>query len=177
MTTTEQTYHLHDYPLIYTLCFLYRDDEILMLLRNKAPNAGLWNGVGGHIENGESPHAGCLREVQEETGYCLDKAKFCGVLTWHGYEVPAGGLYIFTARAPQFEPIQTNEGKLAWKSRDFLFNSPEVVNNIHHFGPYIFDDHFPCIHHFNYHAGIIQSYHRYQLPKDVQKNKPTNHTF
>lgn len=30
-----------------TLCFIRKDDEILMLNRQKAPLQGLWNGVGG----------------------------------------------------------------------------------------------------------------------------------
>ena len=171
MTTSNSNYCFTDYPLIYTLCFLYRNDNILMLLRNKSPNAGLWNGVGGHLENGESPHSGCLREVQEETGYCLAKVNFRGVLTWHSYEVPDGGLYIFTARAPQYEPIKTNEGELAWKKRDWIFNDSSVVSNIHRFGPYIFEDHIPCIHHFNYDAGEIQSYQRFQLPEAIVWNR------
>jgi 8-oxo-dGTP diphosphatase len=161
---------MDEYPLIYTLCFLYRDDEILMLFRNKAPNAGLWNGVGGHLEKDESAHSGCLREVQEETGYCLSKVTFCGVLTWEGYEVPRGGLYIYTARAPQYEPIKTNEGELAWKKRDWVFHSVEVVDNIHRFGPYIFEDHTPCVHHFTYDAGEIQVYQRYPLPEELLRN-------
>jgi 8-oxo-dGTP diphosphatase len=98
-------------PLVYTLCFLTRGDEVLMLLRNKPPNRGLWNGVGGHIEPGEKPLQSVLREVAEETGYVLPTARFCGLLTWEGYEIPSGGsirvplysagLYIFTAAVPQ----------------------------------------------------------------------------
>ena len=30
----------------YTLCFIKKDNEFLMLNRIKAPNMGLWNGVG-----------------------------------------------------------------------------------------------------------------------------------
>ena len=171
MTTADPIYQFDHYPIIYTLCFLYRDDEILMLLRNKPPNAGLWNGVGGHLENGESPHSGCLREVQEETGYCLAKVNFRGVLTWHSYEVPDGGLYIFTARAPEYEPVKNDEGELAWKKRDWVFSNTNVVSNIHQFGPYIFDDHLPCIHHFNYKAGEIQTYQRFQLPEAMVWNR------
>jgi len=87
-------------PLIYNLCFLTRRDQVLMLLRNKPPNRGLWNGVGGHIEPGEDPLDSVLREVREETGYVLASARFCGLLTWEGYEIPAAGLYIYTAPAP-----------------------------------------------------------------------------
>ena len=54
--------------LTHTLCFLTRADQVLMLHRRKPPNQGLWNGVGGKIEAGETPLEGCLREVLEETG-------------------------------------------------------------------------------------------------------------
>ena len=52
----------------YTLCFLTRGDDILMLKRNHAPNRGLWNGVGGKIGPGETPvdaigrHQGLLQQ-------------------------------------------------------------------------------------------------------------------
>jgi len=126
-------------PLVYTLCFLTHGDDVLMLLRVKPPNRGLWNGVGGKIDPGEDPTSSVLREVQEETGYVLPAARFCGLLTWGGYEVPRGGLYIFTAPAPAGEPHPTPEGLLAWKPRRFVFTSGEVVSNIHHFGPLVLD--------------------------------------
>jgi len=37
------------YEIRYTLCFLTRNDHVLMLHRAKSPNKGLWNGVGGKI--------------------------------------------------------------------------------------------------------------------------------
>jgi 8-oxo-dGTP diphosphatase len=57
--------------LKYTICFIKRKDEILLLNRNKKPNMGLWNGVGGKIETGETPFEGIIRETWEETGLLL----------------------------------------------------------------------------------------------------------
>ena len=175
--TADLNYHLETYPLVYTLCFIYRDDDVLMLLRNNPPNRGLWNGVGGHVEKDESPLAGCLREIQEETGFIVNSIKFRGLLTWQGYEVPAGGLYIFTAPAPQYEFIQNDEGTLAWKSRDWVLSAPEVVENIHHFGPYVFLDAIPCIHHFSYENGNILSYDRFQIPQSFNWNQPVRRSY
>ena len=96
---------------IYTLCFLTRGDHILMLHRRRPPNQGLWNGVGGRIEAGEPPLAACLREVQEETGYRLATTRFDGLLSWSGHEFPDGGLYIYTAEAPEGEPRALRRGR------------------------------------------------------------------
>ena len=96
----------------YTLCFLTREDEVLMLYRNKPPNQFKWNGVGGKLLPGESPLAACLREVREETGYHLRSARFAGLLTWSSFEdLGDGGLYLFTAPAPPGNPIAGVEGE------------------------------------------------------------------
>ncbi|MBM7663112.1 ADP-ribose pyrophosphatase YjhB (NUDIX family) [Bacillus mesophilus] len=39
----------------YTICFIKKNEELLMLYRMKSPNLHKWNGVGGKIEIGENP--------------------------------------------------------------------------------------------------------------------------
>lgn len=141
--------------LRYTLCFLTRGDNVLMLHRQNPPNRGLWNGVGGHLEPGESPRDCVIREVREETGFQLQEVSFSGLLTWDGFEIAAGGLYLFTAEAPFGEPSVCQEGELAWKPREWVLSSPEVVSNIHVFGPFILDGAPPQQYHFSYHDGKI----------------------
>lgn len=121
----------------YTLCFLTRGDKVLLLHRRYPPNQGLWNGVGGSVEPGETPLQSALREVREETGYYLDSAQFAGLLTWEGFETPPGGLYLFTAAAPSGEPAACNEGDLQWKPLSWMFSAAEVVSNLHVVGPLI----------------------------------------
>lgn len=143
----------------YTLCFLTRGEMVLMLHRVNPPNQGLWNGVGGRLEPGETPRQSVIREVNEETGYELQSVAFRGILTWDGFETPPGGLYIFTAPAPPGEPMACLEGALAWKPRSWVFTSPEVVSNIHHFGPHVLDATLPVaapqVYHFSYRDGQI----------------------
>jgi 8-oxo-dGTP diphosphatase len=151
----------------YTLCFLTRGEDILMLHRRNPPNQGLWNGVGGHLEPGESPRECMLREIREETGYALAEVRFAGLLTWDGFEIPSGGLYIFTAEAPTGEPQLCAEGELAWKPRGWVFSSPEVVSNIHIFGPQALCGGSPRVYHFSYNDGKIANHYTRPLSQEA----------
>lgn len=154
--------------LRYTLIFLTRGDQILMLHRRKPPNQGLWNGIGGHIEAGEAPLACALREIKEETGFIIEDLRFHGLLTWEGYETPAGGLYIFSGEAPSTgEAIGDDEGELAWKAREWVFSNPQVVSNIHIMGPAVFNGDPPRVYHFHYLDSSIERYEFRDLPPDL----------
>jgi 8-oxo-dGTP diphosphatase len=141
--------------MMYTLCFLTRSDQVLLLRRNRPPNQGLWNGVGGRIEAGETPLQSCLREVREETGYSLKEARFAGLLTWEGFEIADGGLYLFTALAPPGEPEACSEGRLEWKTRAWAASHPDVVDNLHYILPAVLNGASPQIYHFVYQNGQI----------------------
>lgn len=155
----------------YVLCFLTRAGRVLMLHRRYPPNQGLWNGVGGRIEPGEKPLTACLREVEEETGCILQTARFCGLLTWTGFEIKDGGLYLFTAGLPETAPdglvppglpmahdFDCPEGELAWQPRRWTCTASEVVSNLHICLPRILDGTPPQEYHFAYRAGQILGY-------------------
>ena len=142
-----------------------------MLHRRYPPNQGLWNGVGGRIEPGETPLAACLREVEEETGCRLNTANFRGLLTWTGFEIKNGGLVLFTAALPTPEtdalfhldqPIPFDfacpEGELVLQPRQWACTDSEVVSNLHICLPYILDNAPPQEYHFDYYAGKILRY-------------------
>ncbi len=134
----------------FSLCFLKHQDDILMLHRKFPPNKGLWNGVGGHIEQGETPVQAVIREVSEETGFKITEPLFVGLLTWKGFTTPPGGIAIFTAQAPHRQFSNNHEGALAWKPALWVCRSPEVVDNIHVFLPRILADETPLHYHFVY---------------------------
>ncbi len=151
----------------FVLCFLTRADQVLMLLRNRPPNQGLWNGIGGHIEPDETPLAACLREVREETGYALPSARFGGVLTWEGFEIEPGGLVLFTAEAPAGEPVECNEGQLAWQPQGWACTAPQVVGNLHVVLPRLLRGEPPQTYHFRYSAGQMLGWAQGPAPADM----------
>jgi len=61
---------------VYTISFLKRNDQYLLLQRsqNKSFAPGRWTGLGGHVENNEFDQlrASALREIHEESGILLE---------------------------------------------------------------------------------------------------------
>lgn len=121
--------------LRYTICFIKRNNELLLLNRNKEPNMGMWNGVGGKVERNESPYDGIIRETLEETGIRLNKPLFAGNVTWKSNRGDSG-MHVFIADLPKIininTPISTREGILEWKSIDWILNlgNSGIVDNI-----------------------------------------------
>ncbi len=51
-----------------TLCFLLKDNQILLAMKKRGFGEGKWNGVGGKVNEGESVERAALREMEEEIG-------------------------------------------------------------------------------------------------------------
>ena len=100
-----------------TLCYIEHNGCYLMLNRNKKANdenAGKWIGVGGHMEENESPEECALREIKEETGLTVKDLRLRGILT---FILPDWGnelTFLYTARADTEEVTPCAEGTLAW---------------------------------------------------------------
>ncbi len=70
--------------LPYTICFCIQEERVLLLFRQRPPNAQHWNGLGGKIHAGETPLACIQREVMEEAGIDLQLAselRYAGIVT------------------------------------------------------------------------------------------------
>lgn len=105
--------------LKYTIAFLKRGDEILLLNREKPYWMGCWNGVGGKLLPNESPLDCVLREIKEETGIKLETIHYKGTVTWNVGSFDGGGMYLYLADLPAnfsySTPTKTDEGILDWK--------------------------------------------------------------
>jgi 8-oxo-dGTP diphosphatase len=159
-------------PLLFTVDFITNNGKILLLHRKKAPNKGKWNGVGGHIEPGESPYHSMLREIGEETGIKLESVRFGGILTWEGFEINIGGLYIFSAEVNSWKIKENGEGHLDWHPVQFAFSHPNVVDNIHFFLPPVLAHASPLHFHFMYQDGIIVNRDVTTIPSSIDIHRP-----
>ena len=110
-----------------TLCYIEKEGKYLMLHRVKKYhdiNAGKWIGVGGHVENGETPEECLLREVKEETGLTLTAYRLRGLVTFLSDVCEPELMCVFTADAFDGELIECDEGELAWVEKSDVLGLP-----------------------------------------------------
>lgn len=112
-----------------TLCYVLRDNQVLMLHRIKKKNdvnKDKWIGIGGKFEGEETPDECLLREAKEETGLELTRWQCRGVVTFLTND-PAQGefMYLFTADQFRGELKACDEGELCWVDREFLDQLPK----------------------------------------------------
>lgn len=109
---------------IVTLCFVKKDNKILMINRNKYPFMGMWNGVGGHVEEGESPLQGAIREIKEEGNVDVSDATLVSISTWN-YDDDL--IYVYVASLndsfdDSIYPIKIKEGIIDFKDINWVLD-------------------------------------------------------
>ena len=112
----------------YTLCYITRGNEVLMLHRVKKKhdiNKDKWIGIGGKFEGEETPDECLLREAREETGLELTSWRCRGVVTFLCDGCEGEYMYLFTADGFQGELKECDEGELQWVSREFISTLPQ----------------------------------------------------
>ena len=117
MPASDQGVNLKRYMLVpRTLIFLTRGDQVLLLkgAKDKRLWAGLYNGVGGHIEQGEDILGAALRELREETGLTPRKLWLCGIITIDSQTNPGVCVFIFKGEAMDGALKLSAEGSLEW---------------------------------------------------------------
>ncbi len=68
-----------------TLCFLVKENKVLLAMKTKKIGQGCWNGYGGGIEPEETPEQCALRELNEEAKITisLDSLEKVAIISFH----------------------------------------------------------------------------------------------
>lgn len=112
-----------------TLIFLFDDKERVLLLKGSPQKrlwAGLYNGIGGHIEKGEDVLEAAYRELIEETGITDVLLCLCGQIMIDVSETVGVSIFIFRGTLTSINLEPSSEGSLAWIPIDALEHYPVV---------------------------------------------------
>lgn len=102
------------------LVFNKEKDKILMCKREKNPYKGLYNLVGGKLEEGENELDGAYRELEEETGITSSDISLKHVMNFD-YKLLDMELEIFAGRLNKDKELIEEVNKLYWIDADENF--------------------------------------------------------
>ena len=106
-----------------TLCFLVKDNSILLGMKKRGFGEGKWNGFGGKIAAGETVAAAALRELDEEIGVRGDEESLApmGVLKFRSVN-PAMNwdVHLFFLHEWSGEPTESEEMRPMWHKKDAI---------------------------------------------------------
>ena len=132
-----------------TLCFIVKDDSILLIRKKRGLGAGKINGPGGRIDPGESPAQSAVREVQEELEITPLGLELRGENRFQFVDGYSIHVHIFTADDFEGSPVETDEAVPMWFPldqipyhemwADDILWIPHMLNGTYFSGRSIFD--------------------------------------
>lgn len=140
----------HNFTEHAVVCFIKKDDQVLLIHKLRGLGKGKINGPGGKIEKNETPLQAAMRETQEEVGLTPLRLEQMGEIFFYftnGYSLHA---HIFIASDYQGLPINTDEAIPFWSAvnqipydkmwEDDIEWLPHILTGRHFKASFVFDD-------------------------------------
>ncbi len=98
------------------IIFIFKDGSVLLQKASETKKIfpGCYNGIGGHIERGESVLDGAVRELYEETGLACEDLQLAGTLMIDVQPQQGILLFVLTGTQTLGELKGSEEGSLHW---------------------------------------------------------------
>lgn len=106
------------------ICFLIKNNRVLLGMKKRGFGVGKWNGFGGKLKEGEDVRVATIRELKEEVGVDVlpGDLKEAGMIQfnfkdnadWDNF------CYVFTATKWSGEPTESEEMRPQWYALDAL---------------------------------------------------------
>lgn len=90
-----------------------KEDKILMCLRKKEPYKGLYNLVGGKVEENETDLESAYRELQEESGITKEDIVLTHLMTCN-YQMSNNELQVYIGKLKKEVKVVEEVNKLYW---------------------------------------------------------------
>ena len=136
---------------VMTLCEIVSGKKILLKMANRGVSKGNWNGLGGKIEQNETPEEGVVREVEEESGLKIKDLQKIGVLNFYksSRDELFARVHLFYSESFSGELLESDEGELRWFNIDAIpydkmwpddeFWFPLLLRGFRFDGDFVFD--------------------------------------
>lgn len=103
---------------ITNVCFLLRDQEILLAMKKRGFGQGKWNGVGGKVNENETNIESVIREAREEIDVEIKEKDIqeAGYIKFRFLDKPEWNqnMTVYTVYSWRGEPEETKEMKPKW---------------------------------------------------------------
>ena len=130
MPKSDQGIDLKRYQVVpRTLIFLFDANNRVLLLKGSLQKrlwAGLFNGIGGHVERGEDVLEAAKRELFEETGIAGLTLQYCAQIMVDVSDELGVAIFVFRGELNKSNFETSSEGALTWVNLNGLAAVPLV---------------------------------------------------
>lgn len=102
---------------VEVLLYIVRSNSVLLIMKKRGLGAGLYNGIGGKVEDDETPEMAAVREAVEEVGVVPRGLRWAGLLEFTNFgdsSIELHYVHVFLASDFSGEPTESEEARPTW---------------------------------------------------------------